>query len=132
MAGVVVDAGVLIDLERGVRTAELWVKEAVERRDDLLVAGATYAEVWTGNKNNKGYQLNRVLKMVTPVPTTDVIGKRAGEILSLAGGETSLRFDAIVVATAAQYGAVVLTNDLDDIEYLGAYANVRVLSTNTA
>lgn len=46
-----------------------------------------------------------------------------------AGADPTLRFDAIVVATAAARNADVVTDDLDDIEYLGAYARVRVLST---
>jgi predicted nucleic acid-binding protein len=129
MADVVLDACILIDLERGDRNTELWIQEAVARGDVLLVAGATYTEVWKGYRNGQGHKMNRILKSVVAVPTNEALGRRAGEVMEEAGAHATLRFDAIVVATAASRGADVLTDDLDDIEYLGAYAGVRVLST---
>lgn len=132
MADVVLDACVLIDLERRDRRTELWIEEAVRRGHALLVAGATYTEVWRGYVGGKGYEMQRVLKSVVPVPTSESIGRRAGEILVEAGAEETLRFDAIVVATAAARHADVLTDDLGDIEYLGAYGGVRVLSTHAS
>lgn len=129
MADVVLDACALIDLEQGDRRTELWVEEAVRRDSALLVAGATYVEVWRGYRHGAGYQMSRVLKAVVPVSTSEAIGRRAGEIMHDAGADKALRFDAIVVATAEARNADVLTDDLDDLEYLGAYAGVRVLST---
>lgn len=131
MADVVLDACVLIDLEQRDRRTELWIEEADRRRSGLLVAGATYIEVWRGYRNGQGYEMSRVLRAVVPVPTTETIGRRAGEIIEESGAKKALRFDALVVATAAARGAEVLTDDLDDIEYLGAYAGVRVLSTQS-
>jgi predicted nucleic acid-binding protein len=131
MADVVLDACVLIDLERRDRRTELWIEEAVLRGSSLLVAGATYTEVWKGYAQGKGYGMQRVLKSVVPIPTSESIGRRAGEILAEAGASMTLRFDAIVVATAAARNADVLTDDLDDIEYLGAYGGVRVLGTQS-
>ncbi len=132
MADVVLDACMLINLEQRDRHTELWIEEATRRGSALLVAGATYTEVWKGYTRGKGYEMQRVLKSVVPVPTNDRIGRRAGEILADSGAPKTLRFDAIVVATAAARHADVLTDDLDDIEYLAAYGNVRVLSTHTS
>lgn len=129
MADVVLDACVLIGLERGDRRTRLWIGEAVARGAALLVAGATYTEVWKGYRNGQGYEMSRILKAVIPVPTNEAVGRRAGEVMEEAGADPTLRFDAIVVATAAIRNADVVTDDLDDIEYLGAYARVRVVST---
>lgn len=129
MANLVLDAGVLIDLEQRKVQAEAWIEEAVDRKVGLLVAGATYTEVWKGYRNGKGYEMARVLKTVAPIPTSDSIGRRAGELIREAKAAKDLRFDAIVVATAAAKQADVLTNDLDDIKLLASYAGVRVLTT---
>lgn len=64
-----------------------------------------------------------------PAATTKAIGKRAGELLEEAGADPSLRFDAIVVATAASKNADVLTEDFIDIALLAPYAGVRVVRT---
>lgn len=131
MADVVLDACILIDLERRDARTRLWIEEAVKRESGLLVAGTTYAEVWRGHRRGRGYAMEQVLRAVEPVATSQAIGRRAGELIEEAGAGTALRFDAIVVATAAHRRADVLTDDLDDIEILGAYAGVRVLSTNS-
>lgn len=57
MADVVLDACVLIDLEQRDRRTELWIEEADRRRSGLLVAGATYIEVWRGYRNGQGYEM---------------------------------------------------------------------------
>jgi predicted NAD/FAD-binding protein len=56
--------------------------------------------------------MNRILKTVVPVPTSEALGRRAGEVMADAGADATLRFDAIVVATAASRNADVLTDDL--------------------
>jgi predicted nucleic acid-binding protein len=129
MADVVLDACILINLERRDRITERWIEEALERDSALLVAGATYTEVWGGYRNGLGYEMNRVLRAVIPMPTSEAIGRRAGELLEETGAGVALRFDAIVVATAAAHNADVLTDDVDDMEILGWYAGVTVLST---
>jgi predicted nucleic acid-binding protein len=129
MADLVLDACILIDLEQRDRRTQLWIEEAVKRGSGLLVAGATYAEVWRGHRHGKGWGMQGVLRSVVPVATTEPIGRRAGEVLEELGADKALRFDAIVVATAKARNADVLTDDLDDIEYLGAQVGVRVLST---
>jgi len=128
MADVVLDACILVDLEQRDRRTQIAVDELVGGRSALLVAGATYTEVWRGHQQGRGWQMERVLDAVEAVPTAQEIGRLGGELLARAGAGPELRFDAIVVATAAVCRAHVLTDDLDDIEILAAYANVRVLS----
>ncbi len=127
MAALVLDAGVLIDLEQHKAHAQAWLEEVVGRDDLLLVAGATYAEVWRGYRNGKGHNMSRVLNAVAAVPTSEAIGRRAGELMHRAQAPTSLRFDAIVVATAEHEKAGVITNDLRDLGRLASHANqVRI------
>jgi predicted nucleic acid-binding protein len=128
MADVVLDACILVDLERQDRRTRVAVDELVGRGSALLVAGATYTEVWRGHRHGHSWHMEQALGAVEAVPTTEEIGRLAGELLEKAGAEPALRFDAIVVATAAVAGADVLTDDLQDIKILVAYANVRVLS----
>lgn len=127
MADVVLDACILVDLERHDRRTQIAVDELVSAGGALLVAGATYTEVWRGYEHGRGWQMQQVLGAVEPVSTTEDIGRLAGELLARTGAAPALSFDAIVVATAAVSNAHVLTDDLDDIEILGAYASIRVL-----
>jgi hypothetical protein len=53
--------------------------------------------------------------MLEPVATTEYIGCLAGELLASTGQSVTLRFDAIVVATAKQCKAYELTNDPGDL-----------------
>lgn len=129
MADVVLDAGVLIGLENARPEAKVAVEEALTRGGALLVAGATYAEVWRGPRGGRATGLARVLKGCRCVPTTEAIGKRAGELVAKSGGQSSLHLDAIVVATAASRAADVLTTDPHDLKRLGAHApQVRVIA----
>jgi predicted nucleic acid-binding protein len=130
LASLVLDAGVLIDLERRDQRARAWLEEAVARGDVLLVAGATYAEVWRGYRNGKGHNMSKVLKAVAPVPTSEAVGRRAGELMHKAGAAHELGLDAIVVATAEKEKADVVTKDPKDIALLAGQAlRVGVRST---
>jgi predicted nucleic acid-binding protein len=127
MAALVLDAGILIDLEQADEQARAWFAEAAKRSETLLVAGATYVEIWRGYRNGKGHNMSRVLKSVVAIPTSEKIGRRAGEILESAEASKKLRLDAIVVATAELQGADVVTNDFADMRLLaGSAHNVRV------
>jgi predicted nucleic acid-binding protein len=124
MAGLVLDAGPLIKLEGRYPIALALVKEAKQRGEELLVAGATYTEVWRGHRNGVGTPMSIALKNVKPVRTTEMIGKLAGELLQKASLDETHGFDAIVVATAASRGAEVVTGDPADIGRLAAVAGV--------
>ena len=111
-----------------------WLAEAVERDTELLCAGATYAEVWRGHSQSpsagqQAIRLAKALETLTAVPTDDVIGCGAGQLLAVAGrGGYALTLDAIVVATAVIRCAAVLTGNPDDIANLAVPAGVLVMT----
>lgn len=126
MADLVLDAGPLIKLEKGDKRTLTLASEAKNRGQELFVASATYAEVWRGGQG-KGAAMAWALSRVTSVTTSEKLGKRAGELLKLAGLEAEKALDAIVVATAELKRADVLTVDPTDLGRLGTVAGVRIV-----
>jgi hypothetical protein len=57
------------------------IKEAKQRTEELLVASATYTEIWRGHRDGAGSPMSIALKNAKPVLTTEMIGKLAGELL---------------------------------------------------
>lgn len=127
MADLVLDAEPLVKLEQRDDLTLALTKEAEKRDQVLYVAGATYTEIWRGGDGKKGAAMAWALSRVTPVPTSDKLGKRAGELLKLAGLDEEQAFDAIVVATAEFKKAEVLTGDIKDLGPLGTVAGVRIV-----
>jgi predicted nucleic acid-binding protein len=129
---IVIDAGPLILLAARDPAAVEWLDEALDREAALLCAGVTYAEVWRGHSQRpehgrKAIALDRVLRLLEPVPGSEVIGRGAGQLLGVAdlgGGLHTV--DAIVVATAVACSARVLTTDPDDLHRLAAPAGVLI------
>src|SRR4051794_19676515 len=104
---IVIDATPLVLLAKADPGAIEWLDEAVARGAVLYCAGATYAEVWRGHSQSpvhgaQAIRLDKVLKTLIAVPTCEVIGRGAGDILAAASLEraSGLTLDAIVVATA--------------------------------
>jgi hypothetical protein len=66
----------------------------------------------------------------TPSPTGLRIARIAGRLLSHAGRGSDAAVDALVVATTISLGGgMILTHDLDDLDYLAAgHPNVRVVA----
>lgn len=116
------DTGALIAAERH----RLRMKRLLElaRADSvpLIVPGVCAAEWWRGRTDRR----ERVLKAVVVEHGDDALMKLAGEVLASIPSATCI--DAIVMATAARHGGVVLTSDVDDLMRLQeAFPNVRVL-----
>ena len=62
-------------------------------------------------------QLDIVVKHLTVLPTSEVVARRAGELMAHAGLDDAV--DAIVAAEALLFApAVVLTTDVEDIRTL--------------
>lgn len=97
MAVLVLDAGVLIAHERGVRAPAAWLARAAGDGVDLAVCAATVAEVWRDGAQQA--RLARLLRACRVVPCTEEIARLAGRLLAATGSAATL--DALVVATAA-------------------------------
>lgn len=110
---IVYDAGALLAAER--RDADFLALHDELARTHIrpLVPVVVLAQVWRGGPQ---HQISRVLKGCEIVPDDQKIGRAAGILCAMA--KTSDVVDAIVVATAAQRLAAVVTSDPDDLSHL--------------
>jgi predicted nucleic acid-binding protein len=126
-AGLTLDTGALIQLEkRSRRTTEI-ISAAVEEGLPLRIPAAVVAEFWHGSH---GRGLSGLIEVAT-VPDTRIHAQRAGEALRAIGkarrGPSVV--DALVAALAHAHGDAVLTTDPDDLGALAVhFRGLRVLS----
>lgn len=124
MAGVTLDTGVFIALERRQRRAlALWEKWALNKTA-LTAPAVVIAEWW----RERQWGAARWLDAVEIEPVDEALARIAGEVL----GELRLgrehTIDAIVMASAAQRGDTLYTSDFDDMARLATrFPGVRVL-----
>jgi predicted nucleic acid-binding protein len=116
------DTGMLIALERRRRRAEEFLLRAREQRIVPVVPADVIVEWWRGRSDRR----EAILALINVEPLSQRLALVAGEALAAVRGATST--DAVVMASAASRGDIVLTSDLDDLERLRAYfPSVRVL-----
>jgi hypothetical protein len=83
---------------------------------------AAIAEWWRGRSDLR----EDILRAVLVEPMSLALARSAGEALAAVPGSTVV--DAIVMASAARRGDVVLTGDVDDLQRLQThFPGVRVL-----
>jgi hypothetical protein len=112
----------LIALERRRRRAEEFLLRAREDRIVPVVPADVVTEWWRGRTERR----EAILAFVRVEPLSEPLARTAGEALAAVRGATPI--DAVVMASAALRGDVVLTSDFDDLERLRAYfPSVRVL-----
>jgi predicted nucleic acid-binding protein len=122
MSGYTLDTGALIAIER--RRQRMLAFLALARADKipLVVPSMCIAEWWRGRTDVR----EKILAAVIVEHTDDALVKLTGE--ALATVPTATCIDAMVMASAARRGAVVLTSDVDDLLRLQtAFPSVRVL-----
>jgi len=110
--GVTLDTGALIALERGDKRLRALVASAIANGSSLTAPAVVVAEWWRGRTDVREAILDALI--IEPVSTP--IAKIAGEAMARVRGATLV--DAIVMASAASRGDVVMTSDLDDLERL--------------
>jgi len=117
------DTGALLALERRRQRALVFLRKAQLDHVPLVVPSVCVAEWWRGRTDLR----ERILAAVIVQHTTAELVRSAGE--ALAAVPTATCLDAIVMATAAQRGGVLLTSDVDDMTRLqSVFRNVRVLA----
>jgi hypothetical protein len=107
----VYDAGALLAAERNNRKFLVLHKSALLASRHVLVPAPVLAQAWRGGAGQA--VLAKVLKGCAVLPTDEDTAKQAGVLLGRSG--TSDAVDAIVVATAAQLAATVVTSDPKDL-----------------
>lgn len=128
MADVMLDAGVLIELERRNRDARLWWDEAVRRQDVLMTTSVTIAEVWRGYGRGRNWELRQILNAIDALRVGKEQGEEAGELLAEAGMGRQHVPDAILVVAARRRGADVISYDKGDVWLLASYVGVPAYS----
>jgi predicted nucleic acid-binding protein len=121
---IVLDTGACIELEKGPRRAVyLWGILAREKTP-VILPSAVLAEWW----HPKVPFGNKILDAVEIEELSVELAKEAGTARAACGGIPSA-VDAVVMASAAEKGAIVYTSDLPDLQKLQRhFPNVRLLS----
>lgn len=120
--GLTFDTGMLIALERRRRRAEEFLLKA---REDLvvpIVPADVVTEWWRGRTDRR----ESILGLVRIEPLSEQLARIAGEALAAVRGATAI--DAVVMASAASRGDVVLTSDFEDLDRLRRhFPSVRIV-----
>ena len=120
MAGITLDSGALIALERGDEAIATYLFRAHRDARPVTVPAPVLAQVWRGPRSAR---IARALNFAFVEPMTEDLAKAVGELLSRS--RTSDVVDAMLVLTAARRGDEVVTGDLADIADLARH--VRAL-----
>lgn len=125
MAGVTLDSGPLIQLDKGKTQMTVWLKVAEERNAALSTPASVLAEVW--RQDPRAARMARALATMDIVEVDEKMGKEAGALLTQASSSNrkALAIDALVVISAKRRGDIVLTTDPHDIGPLAELADVE-------
>ncbi len=127
MAGITLDTGALIAIERGEPRVGAYLRAAIGRGVPLVVPAPVLVQVWRGPRSAR---VANLLSLVFVEPLTEPLARGAGELLGRA--RTADVVDAVVVLSAANRGDELLTDDLRDITHLAQFVrglgSVRALS----
>lgn len=111
---VVYDAGALLAAERNDRTFLAIHTRLLQAECEVFVPAPVLAQVWRGTARQA--PMSRVLKACHIEATSETVARNAGVLLGRS--RTSDAVDAIVVATAIDYAALLATSDPDDLNLL--------------
>lgn len=116
----ILDAGFLVSVDRGERSAQEFLHAALQRSTPLNTTQPVVAQVW--RNGSRQARLARFLTTITIHPLTN--GRAVGAILARSG--TADVIDAHLVAVAVEFSEPILTGDLSDIKHLvDALPNAR-------
>jgi predicted nucleic acid-binding protein len=111
--GVTFDTGMLIALERRKASALALLRACQLSRARITIPAAVVSEWWRGTHKT-------MLEIGELEPLSTQLAMQAGELL--AKTKRSNAIDAIVIASAAQRGDLVVTGDRDDLRELARFA----------
>ncbi len=116
------DTGALVAIERRDRLMLAFMTSALAAGSRVTVPSPVVSEWWRGQKGPAA----RILDAVCIEALSPSLAKVVGETLGKVRGATLV--DAVVVASAAQRGDLVLTSDVDDLARIRdmAFPSVRI------
>ena len=112
--GLTLDTGALVAFERADRSFVARLKEGLASGRRITLPTVVIAEAWRGGERSA--RLAPLVESCVVETLQESLARRAGEMLARVRGSTAI--DAIVAASAAQRGDVVLTSDPDDLSAL--------------
>ena len=115
----ILDAGFLISVDRGERSAREFLTAALVHNTSLTTTHPVVAQVWRNGALQA--RLSRFLQSVVVVPFDD--GPEVGTLLARSG--TSDVVDAHLVVVAVRRSEAILTGDTRDLESLTAALSER-------
>lgn len=122
-AGLTLDTGALIALERRRSRALRLLRLAVDSRRPVTVPVAVVAEWWRGRTDLR----EAILASLLVEPMDLGLARTVGDALAAVRGSSLV--DAIVAASAARRGDVILTSDPSDLVSLAShFGSLRVLA----
>lgn len=123
MARIAFDSGILIALERGDPTATAWLIRATNVESSPLVSAAALAEVW---REPPRVRLMRAVRVCVVEPVDEQLARAAGAAIGLVGAGLA---DALIAASAARAGALLVTADRADLDALADHFRSLRLAT---
>ncbi|MCC3771561.1 PIN domain-containing protein [Streptomyces sp. UNOC14_S4] len=121
MRTIVYDTGALLAAERRDPDFLALHDELTAAHIRPIVPVVVLAQAWRGGPQ---HQISRVLKGCDVLPDDQRTGRAAGVACGASG--TSDVVDAIVVSTAVQYQAAVVTSDPDDLAHIADSLGVKL------
>jgi predicted nucleic acid-binding protein len=123
MAGLTLDTGALIALERRRHRMRKVLDVATRDAVPITVPVVVLAEWWRGRSALR----DLIRRMITVEIMNEALAVLAGEALAIVKDASAV--DAIVMASAARRGDCVYTSDFGDLQRLQrAFPSVRVLA----
>lgn len=113
--GTTYDAGLLIAVDRGDRTASARHRRLIDRGIIPTVPAPVLTQAWRGGPQP---ELSRLLRGCAVRPTTEEDARKAGVALARSG--TSDVVDATVVIGALDRGDAVISGDPEDLHRIAA------------
>jgi len=108
------DSCILVDSLRGYEPAQAWLTDATRRYDVRLTCSVvTLAELIAGAKSDQlSAAVRRLMSVARTIPVDEGVAERAGLYLSKWRQSNGVRMpDALIAATAAEFGATLVTRD---------------------
>lgn len=116
MAGLTLDTGALIAVERGDRRFWVFWKEALRREVEVTIPSPVLAQVWRGGREAR---LAMLISACRVESLDSTLAKQTGLLCGRSG--TSDVVDAFVVVSASRRRDDVLTSDPKDLERLASF-----------
>lgn len=114
MAGLTLDTGALIAIDRGDERVRAWLELAFDKGQMPVASAVAVAEAWRDGATQ--VLLARMLKRIEVEDVDESLARRAGELMGRTNTDDPV--DAIVAASAALRGDHVLTSDPGDMQKL--------------